>query len=164
MEASIAGFQISTAKEGYRVAYNIDDNNNDAVKVGLIYGVSKKASVNDMVVNSNSSYVYDYEATAAGKLSQSGSISQYVMTMTFVKDKQFYTEPLYVRAYAQLKDGTYVYSDVESFSVYDIADTLYQDNKMSNEAGHLYLYNNILKVSNPSYTKKPFEYKNIIVK
>lgn len=164
VKTSVKGYQISTTAEGFRVVYDVEDSDNEVVRAGLIYGVANGTADSDMIVNSSSSKVYDYAATDAGKLSQSGDTSEYVMTMTFVKTKAFYTEPLLVRTYAQLKDGTYVYGDIESFNVFNIADILYQNNMMSNEAGHSYLYNNILKISDTSYIEKPFDYKSIIVK
>lgn len=85
------------------------------------------------------------------------------MTMKFVKKAEFYSKKITVRAYAKLTNGTYVYSDVSSYSVYDIADTLYQNNNMSTEDRHNYLYDNILSVVNPAYETKEFDYGGTVV-
>ena len=63
----------------------------------------------------------------------------------------FLTAGLLVRAYAQLSDGTYVYSDVQSGSVYGVADHLYQNHLMSSAASHNYLYDRILHRTNSEY-------------
>ena len=164
VQTSVKGYQISTTVEGYRVLYNVSDSDNEVVKAGLIYGLSDKATENEMVVGSGNQAVYDYAATNAGLLSKSGDTSLYAMTMEFVKTKEFYQAGIMVRPYVQLKNGEYVYGEVESLKVYDIADSLYQKELMPNEAAHSYLYNNILKVTDSSYTEKPFNYKNILVK
>ena len=88
----------------------------------------------------------------------------YAMTMTFIKNVSFYNSNISVRTYAKLKNGNYVYGDVNKIKIYDIADYLYQNALMSNNAGHTYLYDNILKVVNENYKKTDFNYKNIVVK
>ena len=84
--------------------------------------------------------------------------------MTFIKNASFYNSNISVRAYAKLKNGNYVYGNVKKIKIYDIADYLYQNALMSNNAGHIYLYDNILKVVNESYKKIDFDFKNIIIK
>lgn len=163
---SIKGFQISTTVEGYRTIYTVDDPNNEIVKAGLVYGLADYATPSDMVVNSTNNKVHDYAATDAGKITVPGtssSVQNYAMTMKFIKTKDFYTANVYVRAYAQLKDGTYIYSDNKTANVNNIAKILYENSGMSNLQSHTYLYDNILKVVDPAYTSKAFDYNYSLV-
>ena len=77
--------------------------------------------------------------------------------MKFIKAADFYKRGIKVRAYAKLKDGTYVYSDICEVSVYRVADILYKGTMMSNESRHEYLYNNILSVVDSSYVKVDYD-------
>lgn len=121
-----------------------------------------------MIVASKNSNVDDYQATEKGKInvnySKYANAQNYAMTMELIKNAAFYNEQISVRAYAQLKDGRYVYSDIRKITVYDIADTLYQNDMMTNASGHNYLYDNILKIANPNYISREFNTKNIFVK
>ena len=92
------------------------------------------------------------------------SAQTYVMTMKFVKNVDFFKNQISVRPYAKLKDGTYVYGETVSKSVYQIADVLYQNQLMGNAAKHDYLYNNILSFVDSSYVKKDFKGSSTIVK
>lgn len=163
----INGYQISTTLEGFRTVYSVVDSENKVVDVGLIYGLANYISAGDMVVNSTNDKVHIYEATDAGKsdtcYSEYDNAQTYVMTMKFIKKAEFYSKKISVRAYAKLSDGTYTYSDVNTCSVYDIADELYQNNYMNTENGHKYLYENILSVVNPSYQVKDFDFSGTII-
>lgn len=164
----INGYQISTIAEGYRVIYSVDNSDSDVENFGLVYGLAGTSDVNDIIVGSSNSQVYNYQATDAGKTDKNYSgkdgFESYVMTMEFVKTAEFYNSEIYVRAYAKMKNGTYHYSAVETVKVYDIADILYCNNLMSNASGHNYLYDNILSVVNSSYNKIEFDYRKIVVK
>lgn len=166
VKLEINGYQISTTKEGYRVIYSFEDSNSEVETVGLIYGLSVNDS--DMVIESSNSAVVNYQASDAGRMEKNYSSyskgQSYAMTMTFIKNVSFYNSNISVRAYAKLKNGNYVYGDVNKIKIYDIADYLYQNALMSNNAGHTYLYDNILKVVNENYKKTDFNYKNIVVK
>ena len=166
VKLEINGYQISTTKEGYRVIYSFEDSNSEVETVGLIYGLSVNDS--DMVIGSSNSAVVNYQASDAGRMEKNYSSyskgQSYAMTMTFIKNVSFYNSNISVRAYAKLKNGNYVYGDVNKIKIYDIADYLYQNALMSNNAGHTYLYDNILKVVNENYKKTDFNYKNIVVK
>lgn len=164
----INGFQISSTVEGFRTIYSVGDPDAEVVKVGMVYGLSDYASESDMVVDSTNSYVKNYDATTVGKMSKSYSSmdasSSYTMTMKFgTSSADFFTSKGMVRAYAQLSDGTYIYSDVVDFTVYDIADNLYQNVRMNNLYGHDYLYTNILSVVNPNYATVDFDWGTAIV-
>lgn len=162
----INGCQISTTVEGYRVVYSVNDPADEVLNAGLIYGVSTPDT--DMVVGSSNNSVYTYQATDAGKIdakfSQYEDAQSYVMTMKFIKNADFYNHEIDVRAYVQLKDGSYMYSDIKKFTVYNVAEYLYQNDKMTIYSSHNYLYNEILRVVNPDYVVKEFNVKNTLVK
>lgn len=166
VKLEINGCQVSTINEGLRVIYSIDDAEGKVANVGLIYGL--KAQDSDMIIGSTNSSVHNYQATDIGKLdikvSQYPNAQSYAMTMKFLKIADFYNSEIDVRAYAQLKDGSYIYSDIKKFTVYDIAAYLYQNELMTNIAGHDYLYNNILSVANSNYISKEYNVNNTLVK
>ena len=153
----INGAQISTVNEGFRMVYSVGDNVDKIKNVGLIYGLADKNTEEDMYVNSEHPYVYTFEATEKGRITSNVSnldnAQTYAMTMLFVKSRAFFNAEFCVKAYAELEDGTYIYSDMVSFSVYEIADSLYTKRAMFNEASHDYLYNAILSYVNPTYTR-----------
>lgn len=164
----INGCQISTTLEGYRIVYSLSDTDNEVVAAGLVYGLDGYAAESEMVVGSTNNTVHDYAATDAGKLTKSystmTSAQSYAMTMQFVKTADFFHQKINVRAYAKLKDGNYIYSDIDQYVIYDVADYLYQNQKMENMNGHNYLYNEILRLVNPSYESVEYKLSNILVK
>lgn len=162
-DIKIDGFQISTTKEGYRTAYTVDDPSNEVESVGMIYGIADYVGEKEMVVENDSEYIKYYEATENGILEATETSTCYVMTMQFVKKAAFFNTKLYIRAYAKLKDGTYIYSDVENLRVYDIAEYIYRTNMMTNQPAHDYLYDNIIYIVNPAYEKIEFILKNSLV-
>lgn len=161
----INGCQISTTTEGFRVVYSVNDPDNEVLNAGLVYGLAAPDS--DMVVGSSNSSVFSYQATDEGKsninFSSNANAQSYVMTMKFIKNAAFYNSEIVVRGYIQLKDERYVYSDIKKFTIYEIAEYLYQNGKMSNLYGHEYLYNDILYVVNPNYTVREFDLNNSLV-
>ncbi|MFR8739073.1 MAG: carbohydrate-binding protein [Eubacterium sp.] len=163
----INGYQISTTVKGHRVVYSVFDPNKEIVSSGLVYGVANYATAEDMVVGSSSKGVMNYQSTDIGKCSVAYSdmedAQSYTMTMQFVDSVKYYSDKFMVRAYAQLKDGTYVYSDVENYTIYSIADILYQNRKMNTVAGHNFLYEKILLPVNPVYKIVDYDWGNIIV-
>ena len=164
----INGYQINTSMEAFRTLYSVSDPSDKVEEVGLVYGLTKYVSESDMVVGSTNNTVYSHSATAEGKnnicYSEMKSAQTYVMTMKFVKNVDFFKNQISVRPYAKLKDGTYVYGEIVSKSVYQIADVLYQNQLMGNAAKHDYLYNNILSFVDSSYVKKDFKGSSTIVK
>ena len=157
----INGFQISTELEAFRTVYSVTDTAEQTEEIGLVYGLDDLASEEDMVVGSENDIVYSYVATPIGKIdpqySSFDNAKSYCRTMKFIKAADFYKRGIKVRAYAKLKDGTYVYSDICEMSVYRVADTLYKGTMMSNENRHEYLYNNILSVVDSSYVKVDYD-------
>ena len=162
------GFQISTTVEGYRTLYSVSDPNGEVTSVGLVYGLADYASESDMVINSANDKVFDYVATEAGKMSETvselESATSYTMTMRYgTVNTDFLSADVSVRAYAVLKDGTVIYSDVQTTSVFDIAAVVYGKLLMNTEEAHNYLYTNILTVVDPSYKAVDFNWNNTIV-
>lgn len=169
----INGFQISTTVGGSRTVYSVEPeiDGKAVVERGLVYGLGGYASKDEMYVGADTKYVKAFAATSVGKLSknvsESSTAESYAMTMiqnignTTVQALQ---AEYYVRVYAKLEDGTYVYSDVESFSVYGVADYLYKYNEMNTEEGHNYLYNNILVFVNKEYPVVEYDWNNAVTK
>lgn len=163
----INGYQISMKAEGIRTIYTIDDPDEEVESIGLIYGKPDLVSKSEMICNGTNSNVFCYQATENGKasfkLGSSTSVT-YVMTMQFNTDStEFFSTDFYVRAYAKLKTGEYVYGDVHDYSVYNVADYLYQKACSTNAAAHDYLYNNILKKVSPEYKTVDYDWGNTIV-
>ena len=134
---------------GIRSIYSVENaiENIKVSEVGVIYGVvteKNPISVNDMIINSDNKYVYNCAATAKGKLDKvygdSQTASYYARTMNISDfSAQGYSMTYYVRPYAILEDGTIAYGDIKSFSMYNIADDLYQGSKMNTVIAHNYL-------------------------
>lgn len=170
VKLEINGFQISSTVEGFRTVYSVGDDNSEVDSVGMIYALADKASADQMYVGSTSDSVMSYDATPIGKLpvaiSSLSNSQTYVMTMKFgdAKTASFLSTRLAVRPFAKLKNGTYVYGDVKTFTIYSIANALYQGKQMSNFQGHEYLYNDILKVVDPSYEEVDYSWNNILAK
>jgi len=168
VQMEINGYQISATVEGFRVIYSVSDVANQVEAVGMVYGLESDSTEEDMVVGSNNAYVFNYDATDEGKmsttLSKMEAATSYTMTMKFIDTTEFYNAGIRVRAYAKLKDGSYVYSNVKTCSVYDISDILYQNRKMSNINNHKYLFNKILSKVNPMYKEVEYDWGNTIVK
>jgi GH18 family chitinase/aryl-phospho-beta-D-glucosidase BglC (GH1 family) len=162
VKLTIEGYQISTSYEGHRVLYSISDPENKVVDFGLVYALSGEVSESDVYYGSNPQKVFAFQATSAGKVSYHSDVladsTSYAMTMKFIKNAEYYNSGMYVRAYAHLANGEYVYSDVSESSVYQIADTLYQNRMMNNKVSHDYLFNTILKVAKPDYAERDYDY------
>lgn len=165
----INGYQISAANGGMRTVYSVDSqiNGKDVVSSGMIYSLADYAEEQDMYVGSENKYVKSFESTQQGKLSESISdsdvASSYAMTVQFTsKNPAEYTDKWRVKAYAELSDGTYVYTEVRTYTAYDVADVLYQGSLMSNQAAHDYLYDNILFIVNKEYSKIDYRRSTLV--
>lgn len=169
VELAVNGYQISTNLEGFRTVYSIKDVENEAEELGMIYGLSNYVTADDMRVGNNSQYVFDCKATEDGKrpleLKNDTDIESYTMTMTFGNvSAEFFSQKILVRAYAKLKNGQYIYSDVNTLTIYSVADELYQKGKMNTQFSHEYLYEKILNVVSPGYVKIDYNWNNAVVK
>ena len=169
VKLSINGYQISSTLEGFRTIYFIKDDDKEASEVGLIYGLTDRISESDMVVGSQNQYVTVAKATDEGKnpfkLSDDVNTTSYTMTMLYGDSGTgMLSSKISVRAYAKLNNGKYVYGDIKTMSIYSVANVLYQQKKMITYSGHNYLYEKILNVVTPGYTKVDYDWGNIIVK
>ncbi len=160
----INGFQLNSCvggiegNGGIRTVYSVEPEieGKSVVNSGLIYSLEGLAPKEEMYVGSQEEYVKSYLSTNTGKLSANMSDSytatSYAMTMIFVNKSPIeYTDTFNIRAFAELEDGTFVYSDIYSFRIYDIADRIYKDRTSSNEILYQYLYDNILNRVTPGY-------------
>ena len=185
-DIDITGYQMTSSLNGIagnmgmRVVYEVEPtvNGKEVSEKGLIYGLvygNNPISESDLTYDSSSDYVKRYMATDAGKssvqLGDSETASYYVMTMscdagdgTDNVTANAFTAKYYVRAYAKLADGSIVYSNVDSYTVYDIADYIYQNQLVSNKSSYDYLYTKILKYVNSSYKEGDYDWGNIVVK
>ena len=166
----INGYQVSAKVEGMRTVYSVDSeiDGKAVVSSGLIYSLSDLVDESEMYIGSTNAYVRSYASTAAGLsdtlFSDSDIATSYAMTMRFgAKTASEYNAGWRVRAYAELEDGTYVYSKSYTYKIYDIADTLYQNKKMNTKEHHEYLYNDILKVVNKDYAVIDYDWSNAVV-
>jgi hypothetical protein len=133
-------------------------NGKKVVEYGNVFGIDRFGiTKDDVYMGSANRYIVSFKGTDSGvsfrDYTYSSSDINYVMTM--IKNgntKEAYNQKYYVRAYALLEDGTYAYSDVAEFTIFNVVDHLYKNNMMGNEAAHNYLYNNILKVADENYT------------
>ncbi|MBE5957576.1 MAG: hypothetical protein E7254_01765 [Lachnospiraceae bacterium] len=159
-DIDLLGLQYSVKSDGVRIVAAVEPtiNGKNVVEYGNVIGfVEEGITENDMYVgNPNSDSIRSFKSTSLGRssynFSDSDTATCYIMTIinngTTIPAL---TQKYMVRAYAKLSDGTYVYSDVLTYSIYEIAGLLYNEYKMPNEAYHNYLYNNILSVVNKTY-------------
>jgi len=157
----IDGFQISTTAGGVRTVYSVEPEYQDQTitEVGMIYGIVDKTKESDIRMGSSTKYVKTFAATEEGKVGKSSDstfATSYAMTIDYDLQnvrEEFLTTDYYVRAYAKLDNGRYMYSDIEQYCIYDIADTLYTNLIMTSEDAHNYLYDNILARVDEEYDR-----------
>lgn len=171
-DVKVEGFQISNILEGLRTVSSVEPsiNGKNVVEFGNIYAVDvDSVSDDDMYVGVENKFVAAVNSTSNGitdrQFSKSDTATNYVMTMTDNgKTVPALTQSYKIRAYAKLSDGTYLYSKVAKFSIFNVAKTLYDNSKMNTNAGHEYLYDNILKVVDSNYKKVDYDWSVIVVK
>ena len=172
----IEGHQISYKIGGSRVVGSVEPKIDSVpvLKWGLVYGLTNvdgieyNVSDSDMSVDSNNEYVKSFESQETGTIDavmgDSQTATYFVRTMLFSScTKKEFTASYKVRAYALLENGEYVYSDIDTYTIFDISEILYQDVMMNNLEGHDYLYNNILTVVEPTYSKVEYNWNNNVV-
>ena len=160
----ILGYRYNVKVNGYGVVYGIEPaiNKKSVMERGLIYGASfMGATESRMTINDNSSQTYKMSATLRGEISEdyeiSGTMKYYAVTMINNGEYKEAIDASYmVRAYAVLEDGSVIYSSIYHYSIYKICNSLYKNCYMEDEISHEWIYEHILKVSNPEY--KPVEY------
>lgn len=163
------GYQVSAAVKGMRTIYSVEPiiDGKEVVSRGLVYALEGYAEEKDMYYDSKSAYVKAFHAKV-GKIDKNVSSSEtaesYAMTVKFgAFTEKEYNSVWMVRVFAQLSDGTYVYSDVETYSAYTIADYLYTSQQMPSLQGHNYLFDEILSIVNKNYVRIEYDVKNTIV-
>lgn len=172
-DVSIRGYQISTTLGGIRVVSGVkpEINEKNVEKTGFVYALEKTGDItnnisdDEMYVGNENDYIKSFEFTQNGLMGYKDGENNYVMTMLFEKNNsQEFSTKYKVRAYAVLSDGTYVYGKVHSYSIYNIAEAMYENRLMKTASGHDYLYDSIISVVEPSYKKINFEWSGSIVK
>ena len=175
-DVEVLGFQMNTNQNAGGVAENspsfrvvskaskvmtIDNKLYEVKKMGTIYAAADE--VDDDTLRQNmtldgaeaNDYIQYFESTANGKLhgyttTEPDSAYNTYFALTFkYNDYMFHTlEQNYaVRAYAVLDDGTVVYGhNVYKANMYEIAQNLYESQKMGTKAAHDFLYTNVLNV------------------
>ncbi len=166
----VNGFQVSRNAEGLRTLYTVEKtiNNKSVVERGLIYSLTDYAQDNEMYVGSSNNYVKYFAGTEEfGKqpqLNTTPTSSTYAMTMEFKDNSNgIFTKRMAIRVYAKLSDGSYVYSNIDKLSYFNLCKYLYNNNLSTNYAAHTYIYDNVLKVVDPNYAEIPYDWKNILV-
>ncbi len=175
-DVKVEGYQLSTTIEGTRSIGSVEStiNGQEVISWGFVYAITEvngnALGVFDssICIDSNSPYVATYESTSEGTseevLGDSTTATYYVRTMKFGQNNvPAFTAKYKVRAYAKLADGSYVYSTVSNFSVYEVADTLYTGSLMPTSDQHNYLFNNILTVVDPAYEAVEYNIENSVV-
>lgn len=172
-DVSIRGYQISTTLGGIRVVSGVkpEINEKNVEKTDFVYALEKTGDVtnnisgDEMYVGNENDYIKSFESTQNGLMGYKDGENNYVMTMLFEKNNsQEFSTKYKVRAYAVLSDGTYVYGKIHSYSIYNIAEAMYENKLMKTASGHDYLYDSIIFVVEPSYKKINFEWSGSIVK
>lgn len=173
----VEGYQISSIAEGSRVIGSVEPviENKKVSKWGFVYSITEldgqvlDVTDSDMYVGSDNQYVAAMESTDEGTLSvqmgDSATATYYVRTTLFSeKNMKEFNAKYKVRTYALMEDGTYYYSKITSYRVFNIAKVLYDNALMNNYLGHEYLYNNILKVVDASYQEVDYDWQGTVVK
>lgn len=166
----VQGFQVSHILKGIRTVSSVESeiDGKKVVEFGNVYGLlTSNISVNDLLIGSENVNVKYHAATKQGIIeenySSSPTATNYVLTMTNNgTTKDAYNQEYLVRAYAKLADGSYVYSKVYKYSIFKVAKSLYNDKAMSTFAGHLYLYNDILKIVDSEFKEVDYNWSNIV--
>lgn len=176
-DIAVEGYQISTSIGGSRVVGSVEPQINgvNVAKWGFVYGLASANGKDfgitdaDMLVASTNNYIKSYDSTSVGtadvQFGDSSTATYFVRTMRFGGyGADAFSAQYKVRAYAVLEDGTYVYGKVYNYSLFDIADTLYQNTSMNSSDAHNYLYNTILKIVDTTYKTVDYDWGNVIVK
>lgn len=185
-DIKVTGYQMTSSLHnidgnmGFRVVYQMEPtiDGKNVAEIGLVYGIAygdSPITESDVVYGSDNRYVESYAATESGKVSlemeDSKTASYYARTMSCGMadgadniSATAYTTQYYVRVYAKLSDGSIVYSQVNQFKIYDVADYIYQNQMVSNRAMYDYLYTKILKYVTSDYKEGNFNWNDTIVK
>ncbi len=184
-DLEITGYQMTSSfnnvegNMGARVIYQTEKtvDGQTPEETGLVYGLNYNEDIteNDIVYGSENAFVKSFASTEAGKLQSimgdSQTASYYVMTMSCGSADDSdnitpaaYTTTYIVRAYAKFSDGSVVYSDAVSYTIYKIADYLYKNNMVNTLNTYNYLYSKILHAVDENYAQGDFDWSNTLVK
>lgn len=171
-KVKVEGYQISHTNGGLRTVSSVEPeiNGQTVVEYGNIYAIVRgDVTAEEMYIGVDNNYVASYKATEAGiidlNFSDSETAINYVRTMINNGDTNEAFEQKYmIRAYAKLADGSYVYSKVGEYTIFNVAKVLYDNVMMPNLAGHNYIYNNILKVVDNNYIAVDYNWNREMVK
>lgn len=173
-EVEVLGFQMNTNQNEGAVAskspsfrvvsktsnvMTIDNKLYEVKKMGTVYAAADKVKnlKDNMTLDGVESdeFISNFETTDRGRLtgytttaSDTNYNTYFALTFEF-KDYMYHTlEQNYAfRAYAVLDDGTVVYGhNVYTTNMYEIAQNLYDNQKMGSEEAHNFLYKNILNL------------------
>jgi len=170
----VTGYSISTTVQindsipgGIRMYYSTKYDDDEIERLGLVMA-NTEVSEDDMVLNTSNSNVRVIEATSEGKstfcYSSWGEGQTYVMTMLFGQYvSQLMTEPFTIRAFVELKDGTVEYSELSTFTIFDVAKYIYTNSMTSKEDYHNFIFDNILTLVEPAFEKVEFDWSNILI-
>jgi endoglucanase Acf2 len=178
-DIEILGYQISNkafdGEGGIRVIATVEPtiNNKNVKEWGFVYGIANVNGADtgitesEMTVNYDSNMIVSYRSTSEGTLSEnlggSKTSTNYVRTMSFGNTNVVALTAKYkVRAYALLEDGSYVYSTISEYSIYQVADYIYRHKLMNSQGGYDFLYDRILTVVNKEYEKLDFEWSELV--
>lgn len=157
-----------------RAAKQIKNGSNEicgVVRFGTVYafGEFTKAEMtldgveaNDKIYNMTATDEGIYQGYVSGKYNDALQ-NYFAMTIKPVEyNYEYLTDKYTVRAYAELDDGTYVYSDnCYTVSVHEIAENLYKNKMMPSKAAHEYLYNNVLNIVALNENSKEIAYSMV---
>lgn len=176
-DLKLLGYQISTSYEGVRVAAGVEPviNGQKVQNWGFVYGLENfngndtGIADEDMVVGADNPYIKSYQSTSVGtldvQLGDSKTATYFARTMKFGGSSLTALTANYkVRAYADLADGSRVYSEISDYSIARVADKLYKDHLMNTVDSHKYLYDKILSKVYSDYKEIDFTWNNSIVK
>lgn len=176
-DIKVEGYQINASTGGSGVIGSVEPfiNGKNVSKWGFVYALVKNGTTTydiadqDMYVGADNKYVAYLESTSEGTVNKvfgtSKTATYFIRTTLFgASTPAEFSAKYKVRAYALLEDNTYVYSNIHSYSVYDVCDYLYQNRKMTSLLRHEYLYSDILKVVKPDYEEVAYNWANEMMK
>ncbi|MCR5704347.1 MAG: hypothetical protein K6G85_06960, partial [Eubacterium sp.] len=121
---------------------------------GIIFAQTEKAgtvNASTMTIDETNDYIDHIKATAAGMHDWGGKeIDTNYFSLT-IKEMNYFFDNLEkeysFRAYAKLSNGEIRYgSHIYTVSTYEIAQNLYENQKMPTKEGHNFLYNEVLNI------------------
>ena len=176
-DVKVEGYQINANAGGARTVGSVPKtvNGKQVVRRGIVYALTKvngqenPVTDKDIKVGGKNYYVREYDLTNASTISLDDADpdrTYFATTMLFADggSKREFEATYKVRTYVVLEDGIVVYSDVESYTIFEISQELYQNQMMRNRTWHDYLYENILKVVDPTYKEVDYDWNKEMIK